>query len=86
MTRIDTVTGYAWGAAIHCPPCTKDAWQDGGLRHASLEMDDNGIPVVLSDGEGLVGVVFISSEMDSQQCCDTCFEEIETVVIGGYDE
>ena len=75
------VIAYAYGAAKHCPDCTKKDWESDRLQrdanhvHASPGLDDNGLPFDLVDSEGnIIGAEFDDTEVDCPAHCDKCGE------------
>ena len=85
MAKITDVVGYSFDADTYCVDCTRKhfnlmvkAWEN----HPA-EVDENGLPYILVDGESNpVRAMFPTEEFDYQANCASCFEELDCVNLG----
>ena len=74
------IIGYAFNADIHCPDCTRDAFERGQLVHgidAKHYVDEHGLPGRLQEDNGnAVHPVFDIDENASSEYCGDCFAKL----------
>lgn len=74
-----TIVGYGYDAALHCPPCTRDALKNGIIAPAAREpRDEHRLPEAMKDSVGnAVHPLFSTDEpSDTGEHCICCKEDL----------